>query len=375
MYKTRDRRAVLVQCARVFIISLIVGIAFLILRAVIGSSSQPAQAWESSVAEAQAQAGTILISPTFSTVNVGESVTVTVWLSDVADYYGVEFRIAFDPSIVEVPSGQVTPLWEVFDSSNHWIAKNQADNVNGEIWYALTNLNPAEPFTGTGRVCDIAFKALAPVSTTLHFSYTKGSTRDLDSLYPMEEDGEIEVMAGATFELTPTTDYADTPYAIHVFTLTLTNNDTAADIFWFTDASTSTSALPSPDNLWNVIRPVSITVGAGLSATVPVTIEIPEAEAKWVTHTATITVTSQNHSTAGTSLLTTFTGGHWDPACGSTGCWVGCRFDLGFTGEVNFDDVREVFSHFGSTTDLLYDYGHTHEVNFTMYARRSPDLA
>jgi len=184
----------------VFIISLIGGTAFLILCTVIGSSSRPAQAWESSVAEAQAQAGTILISPTFSTVNVGESVTVTVWLSDVADYYGVDFHLTFDPTIVDLP--KITPLYDVFTSSSFVVTRV----TSGEVQYAVTNFYPTEPFTGTGGVCDIAFKALGPVSTTLHFSYTMGTPSDGDPLYPTEEDGEIEV--------SPTAPPSDIPLVI-----------------------------------------------------------------------------------------------------------------------------------------------------------------
>jgi hypothetical protein len=161
----------------------------------------------------------------------------------------------------------------------------------------------------------------------------------------------------SAFEMTPASVLTDTPYAIQVYTLTLKNISGDEDVFWFTDASTSTSALTPPDNLWNVVRPTSITIGASLSATVNITVEIPEAEVKWVTHTATITATSQNQGTAVASELTTFTGGHWDGTA-----WVGCRYDLGGSGRVIMDDVREVFDFLGEPDKPRYDYGHSGRV-------------
>ncbi len=167
----------------------------------------------------------------------------------------------------------------------------------------------------------------------------------------------------------------NTPYAIQVYTLTLANSGASVDTFHLSHIATDTSALPPalPGEEWKydwVVRiPTSVmTVGAGLSETARITVEIPEQEVTWVTHTLTFTATSQTYATQVTATLQTSTGGHWNGEA-----WVGCRFDLGFTNEVNFDDVRETYNHFGSTVDLRYDFGHTNEVNFddvrSAYAR------
>jgi hypothetical protein len=208
MRKTETRRVTLLQCIRVFIISLIAGAALLTLHLVISGSSRSARAWECEDAGVQAQtaiSGTILISPTVTTVNVGETVTVEVWLENVADYYGVDFRLYFDSNVVEVPSEDVTPLWDLFDEGNHSIVKNKADNVTGTVWYAVTNLNPAESFTGTGRVCSIAFRAREVGTTTLDIYYAQGSTRNGEGLYPVQVDGEINVNPGTITTTIPLT--------------------------------------------------------------------------------------------------------------------------------------------------------------------------
>ncbi len=151
-------------------------------------------------------------------------------------------------------------------------------------------------------------------------------------------------VASYPFTLAPTSVYTDTPYATQIFTLTVTNNDIATDIFWFTHATASTSELPFPENLWNVVRPTSMTIGAGASAVVPIAVEIPATETKWITHTATISVTSQNHGTVVTSTLTTFTGGHWDPVDSR---WEGCRFDFSYSGAVSYADSLLLYNLIG----------------------------
>jgi hypothetical protein len=373
MHETKDRRVTLLQCVRVFIISLIAGAALLTLHIVISGSSQPARAWECEIAGAQAQAGTIRISPTLTTVSVGEIVTVEVWLEDIADYYGVDFRLYFNPNVVEAPSGVATPLWDIFDEGNHWITRNEADNINGTVWYALTNLNPAQPFTGTGRICSITFRAREVGTTTLDIYYAKGSTRNGEGLYPVQVDGEI--VAASPVELTPTTDSATTPYAIQVYTLTLTNDGTTTDTFEFTHAATDTSNLPVPPsaNQWGVEMPVSVTVGANLSKTINVTIVIPYDEVDWVTHTLNITATSGNHSTTANATLTTWTGGYWvanRPGPGGAG-YVGCRHDINYSGDIDFyQDVQIVIGKYPGTDEPFYDYNHSGDIDFYQDVQR-----
>lgn len=133
----------------------------------------------------------IRVLPAPTSVPVGGSVTVDIWREDVGNYYGIDFRLSYDPALVQVPAGAVTPMWKVFDPINHFIIKNTA--ADGQVWYAVTNINPAEPFTGTGRVASITFSGLADGTTALHFTYAKGSTRTGVSMYPVTVDGSVEV--------------------------------------------------------------------------------------------------------------------------------------------------------------------------------------
>jgi hypothetical protein len=72
---------------------------------------------------------------------------------------------------VRIPAGQVTP-----------------------VWYVVANMNPALPFTGTGRICSITFEGLAPGTSLLDLTYAKAANRDGDTLYPVPIDGIISVL-------------------------------------------------------------------------------------------------------------------------------------------------------------------------------------
>jgi len=143
--------------------------------------------------QGQSQAGAVRFSPFPAQVAQGGVVTVEVWLENGANYYGLDMRLLFDTSRLQAVSGRVTPLWEVFDANDHFVIKNQVNNATGEIWYAVTNTNPAEPFTGTGRICSITFTGVEPGAAVLDLYYVKGSTRDGDALFPRQMDGAIIV--------------------------------------------------------------------------------------------------------------------------------------------------------------------------------------
>ena len=138
-------------------------------------------------------AGTIEILPNPASVGDGGTTTVYVWLEGVENYYGLDFKLYFDQTLVNIPSGKVTPLWDVFDQGNSFAIKNEVDNVAGTVWYAITNINPAQPFTGTGRICSITFIGLEPGTSNLDLYYAKGANREGGSMYPAQVDGSIVV--------------------------------------------------------------------------------------------------------------------------------------------------------------------------------------
>lgn len=145
--------------------------------------------------------------------------------------------------------------------------------------------------------------------------------------------------------ISPVSASATTPYAHHVHTLMITNLGTASETFNLSYAQSTTGALA-----WSVTPlPASVTIGAGLDATLTYTVVIPAAEVKWVTHTLTINVTAQSNGQSAAATRQTSTGGTW-----ASTKWVGCRFDVTSDGNINMSDVVFVMSQ----TGLQYDYNH-----------------
>ncbi len=166
---------------------------------VLGSGAQGAPVVKNDPAQSAGPAGTIRILPFPAHASPGGTVTVDVWLEGGTNYYGIDVRLYFDTARLQATATQVTPIWEVFDENNHFIIKNQVNNSTGEIWYAVTNTNPAEPFTGMGRIFSVTFVGAEPGAAVLDFYYVKGSTRDGDALYPTQVDGAI--LVGSAYRL------------------------------------------------------------------------------------------------------------------------------------------------------------------------------
>nr|MBC7245924.1 hypothetical protein [Chloroflexota bacterium] len=192
--------------------------------------------------------GILSFSPSSATIPVGGTVTMYVLLSNVENIYGMVFRFCFDSTIVSIPLNMATLLWEVLDEFNNTVLRNGVYNPNSSLctcsisthkwyWYSVTNLYPAKPFTGTGRLASLTFQGLAPGTTALHFCYAKGSTRDSFSLWSATMDGSITVI-GPTDTPTQTPVPTDTP--TQTPTNTLTDTPTPTPTSTPTDTPTQT---------------------------------------------------------------------------------------------------------------------------------------
>ena len=170
------------QCRERVFVGVFLLCAVLLLPAM--NVSRASLAW--AVAGEESQAGTIRVTPSPAQIDVDESVTVEIWVDDVVGYYGIELRARFNPARVMAPSANCTPLWDVFDAQDHFILSNVVDNETGEFVYIVSNLNPAEPFSGSGRICSITFVGLEDGLSSLEIYYAKASDRDATPLWPSQ---------------------------------------------------------------------------------------------------------------------------------------------------------------------------------------------
>ena len=149
-----------------------------------------------------AQSTMILIQPSSSDVDVDDTVTVDIKIEDVTDLYGVDVRLSFDPTLLEVQDADGNPANGVqiqagsFPTPN-FVVKNEADNSAGTIWYAVSQMNPTEPVSGSGVAASVTFKGLADGVSSVAFTYQKIVERDGEQISATTQDGQITVIGGA----------------------------------------------------------------------------------------------------------------------------------------------------------------------------------
>ena len=145
-----------------------------------------------------AQSTIILIQPSASNVNVGNTVTVDIWIEDVIDLYGADVRLSFDPTLLEVQDADGNPANGVqiqggsFPAPN-FVVKKEADNGAGTIWYAVSQMSPTEPVSGSGVAASVTFKGLAEGTSSVAFTYQKIVKIDGEQIPATTQDGQITV--------------------------------------------------------------------------------------------------------------------------------------------------------------------------------------
>lgn len=169
-------------------------IAVMLLLCLMVSALGPDGPWLSR-AWARPDATEVTIVPKPATVVRGRETIVTVMVKDVVDLYGVDVVITFNPALVEVVS--MTPLSSFLKGPGFPIV-NFFDNTAGTIHYAMTQLNPAEPASGSGAILEIKFEGEVVGATALTFTYGKMTTRDGTPIPATYVNGSLEVEVNPT---------------------------------------------------------------------------------------------------------------------------------------------------------------------------------
>lgn len=114
---------------------------------------------------------TVFLSPTTTTLAVGERKNVTIVTSDVQDLYGFDISLTFtNPDTIEIVDADANtegvqvgfgPFLEP-DFTLH----NQVDHSAGTIRFAMTQVNPSPPKNGRGVLMIITLRGLKPSAST-----------------------------------------------------------------------------------------------------------------------------------------------------------------------------------------------------------------
>lgn len=102
------------------------------------------------------------------TVTVGETFTVPVWAHGVSNLYGYDVRLPHDRSILQGVrvdhGGWLIPGFVIRQGFYEW----NGPGCGGYCaWYAMTQLRPALPVSGSGTLIFVTYRALQPGVVTL----------------------------------------------------------------------------------------------------------------------------------------------------------------------------------------------------------------
>ncbi|HNR96351.1 MAG TPA: right-handed parallel beta-helix repeat-containing protein, partial [Anaerolineae bacterium] len=148
------------------------------------------------------EAGTLLyLDPVLGSVPNDHTTTktYTVRIANVANMYGYQFVVSFDPAKLECTAaafdGTFFPIedGESFAPSG-WNAT--IDNVNGKVYFARTLLDPEPALTGSGPLATVTFRGDTGASDgqyKLDFQQTKLSNKDGDALPVTAQFGWLEL--------------------------------------------------------------------------------------------------------------------------------------------------------------------------------------
>ena len=151
--------------------------------------------------------------PLISAVPVGGQVVIDIYIQDVQNLYGADIRLSYDPTVLEVQDAnpavsgvQIQPLSSFLKPD--FVARNKACNVvdpadpacltAGIIRYAVTQVNPSVPASGSGPVAAVTFKRLTPDVTPLWIVTHDLSDRYGVTISSTTQKGRVDLMAPLT---------------------------------------------------------------------------------------------------------------------------------------------------------------------------------
>jgi len=115
--------------------------------------------------------------PSYKEISRGGTGTTDVRVADVVNLYGVQFRVNFDPGVVQVvdadpnTAGVQMGIGALFSGKNYFVARNIVSNTTGVGEFVVTLVAPATPISGAGVLAAINWKGKnageSPITLTL----------------------------------------------------------------------------------------------------------------------------------------------------------------------------------------------------------------
>jgi hypothetical protein len=146
---------------------------------------------------------TLQVDPQELRIKVGEEATVDLAIEQVSELYGIEVHLTFDPDVLQILDADASQEGVQIEPGTlplpDFVVQNAADNQQGIIDYASTQLPPNEPGAGDGVIARIRLKALRPGTTQLQFDRFLLADTGGGSIAAASRNGQVTVVAGRTW--------------------------------------------------------------------------------------------------------------------------------------------------------------------------------
>jgi hypothetical protein len=145
------------------------------------------------VAAAQSEEPVVYLNPAFGEVDITEQIAVEVWISDVTDFYGVEFELIYDPAIVDalsVVEGSAFTDWP----DEYEVVQANVGGGLVEFAASLLATPKAPPLSGDLHLATITFDPVAEGVSDLLWAEIKVSDSAGDPIDFAYLDGSITVV-------------------------------------------------------------------------------------------------------------------------------------------------------------------------------------
>jgi LysM repeat protein len=161
-----------------------------------------------------AQGTTVVIAPAQgSAVTCGEVIPQEVRINNVQGLYGVDVRVTFDPTIVEVvdanttaPGIQITPgNFPDVSGGQGMVQVNNVDPAAGTISYSAIRLNPAAAQDGSGVIASMRFRGKANGSSPINLAWVMLSDKNARPIAAETTNGKITISGCTGTPATPAT--------------------------------------------------------------------------------------------------------------------------------------------------------------------------
>ena len=126
-------------------------------------------------------AGTLIL-------GVGQDVDVDIRTDNIAQVYGAQIAMSFDETILQATGGVLTP--GVCPQAD-FVQANSADNVTGDINYAVSQLSPTAPCNG-GVMATVNFQCVAVGESNLTFTSSIIADQDGNAIAHTATGGSIK---------------------------------------------------------------------------------------------------------------------------------------------------------------------------------------